>query len=49
MNMPYLRAFELMPPDEIHAARPVKPMKHEDEEDGLEGAPSPRQRAEEHP
>ena len=26
MNMPYMRAFELMPPDEIHDVRPVKPM-----------------------
>lgn len=26
MNMPYMRAFEILPPDEIHDARPAKPM-----------------------
>ena len=26
MNITCLRSFELMPPDEIHAARPLKPM-----------------------
>lgn len=26
MNMPYMRAFELLPPDEIHYVRPAKPM-----------------------
>lgn len=50
MNEPYMRSYEIIHPGvRLRAAKTGQADEHENEEDGLEGAPSPRQRAEEHP